>query len=116
MARIEAVTVRMAADAAVFAVFDGAARRRPLLVGGDAFALQNVDQQIGGHQPFAGCESPTEVVIPEGVLIIGPKAFKRCTNLTEVEIPASVVSIGDEAFAECPCEAELKKKYPHLFP
>ena len=72
--------------------------------------------QTIGEKAFAGCESLTEVVIPEGVLIIGPKAFKRCTKLTDVVIPASVKSIGDEAFAECPCEAELKKRYPTLFP
>ena len=42
--------------------------------------------------------------------------FEICAKLTEVVIPAGVRIIGEEAFAECPCEPELKKKYPHLFP
>ena len=69
-----------------------------------------------GNLAFGGCENLSSVVIPESVLVIGDKAFKKCAKLTEVVIPAGVRIIGEEAFAECPCEPELKKKYPHLFP
>ena len=71
--------------------------------------------RIIGDEAFAGCKSLTGAVIPEGVLIIGDGAFKACAELKQVVIPPSVVSIGTDAFAGCPCEAELKKKYPHLF-
>ena len=69
-----------------------------------------------GERAFAGCENLTEVVIPNGVLLIGEMAFKKSSKLTKVSLPTSIVHVGDEAFAGCPCESELKKKQPHLFP
>ena len=39
-----------------------------------------------------------DVVIPDGVTIIGPEAFRSCYNLTNITIPNSIISIGDYAF------------------
>ena len=41
------------------------------------------------------------VVIPNGVTIIGDKAFKWCFDLLSVTIPYGVSSIGAEAFLDC---------------
>ncbi len=42
-----------------------------------------------------------ELVISEGVEIIGKFAFAYCENLTTATIPDSVLSIGDSAFYKC---------------
>ena len=42
-----------------------------------------------------------DVVIPDGVRIIGDDAFYRCYELTGVTIPDSVTSIGAESFLYC---------------
>ena len=48
-------------------------------------------------EAFSGTNVRT-VVIPEGVLSIGPKAFAECGNLRYVEIPETVISIAEDAF------------------
>lgn len=50
-----------------------------------------------------GCtdEVPANLVIPEGVAIIGFKAFSGCTSLESVTIPDSVTEIGIWAFSDC---------------
>ena len=40
----------------------------------------------------------TELVIPEGVERIAPRAFDGCTGIKLIELPASLKSIGDHAF------------------
>lgn len=42
-----------------------------------------------------------DVIIPEGVTRISPKAFQYCFDLTSVTIPTGVTKIGDEAFFNC---------------
>ena len=42
-----------------------------------------------------------DVVIPEGVTVIGYCAFEDATNLTSVEIGEGVEEIGGKAFFEC---------------
>lgn len=50
-----------------------------------------------------GCtdEVPANLVIPEGVAIIGFKAFEGCTSLESVTIPDSVTEIDHWAFSGC---------------
>ena len=43
----------------------------------------------------------TDLVIPEYVRVIGPRAFAGCKNLVSVTFHPKVVSVGDEAFANC---------------
>ena len=41
------------------------------------------------------------VVIPEGVMWIGPNAFERCPQLNCVSLPTTLDTIGDYAFSSC---------------
>ena len=43
----------------------------------------------------------TDVVIPDGVTVIGEHAFRYCESLKSITIPNSVTSIGNCAFADC---------------
>ena len=45
-----------------------------------------------------GCESLTDVIIPDGVTEIGSYAFSQCYLLETITIPASVTYIGDNVF------------------
>lgn len=47
------------------------------------------------EEAFAGNSSVTEVIIPDGTLVIGDFAFSDCTNLGWISIPASVESLGE---------------------
>lgn len=46
-------------------------------------------------------EKITDLVIPDGVTTISPRAFYYCSSLTSISFPASVASIGNMAFDGC---------------
>ena len=54
-----------------------------------------------GDNAFCGCESLTNITIPNSVTSIGGDAFWGCTALTSVTIGNSVASIGGWAFDSC---------------
>lgn len=54
-----------------------------------------------GDQVFWGCNTLTEVTLPNTVKIIGYQAFCKCSNLTKVIIPEGVTKIGQAAFYGC---------------
>lgn len=54
-----------------------------------------------GDQVFWGCNTLTEVTLPNTVKIIGYQAFCKCSNLTNVTIPEGVKKIGQGAFYGC---------------
>lgn len=45
--------------------------------------------------------SMRNLIINEGVTIIGANAFSGCTNLTSLQLPTSLKNIGERAFANC---------------
>ncbi len=53
------------------------------------------------HNLYLNGELVTDLVIPDGVTLIGDYAFKGCTSLTSVTIGNSVTEIGDLAFCNC---------------
>ena len=54
-----------------------------------------------GHSAFERCFGITSISIPYGVKSIGEDAFWGCKNLTTLVIPASVKEIGNGAFQGC---------------
>lgn len=54
-----------------------------------------------GCEAFADNSNITSVVIPSGVIHIREAAFYNCSNLTNIVIPNSVETIGAEAFKNC---------------
>ena len=57
--------------------------------------------KIIGNSAFLGCESLTNINIPNSVTNIGDRAFMGCNSLTSINIPNSVTYIGNSAFGEC---------------
>eukprot|EP00035_Acanthoeca_spectabilis_P007537 m.137988 g.137988 ORF g.137988 m.137988 type:complete len:338 (-) comp13990_c0_seq2:1624-2637(-) len=50
---------------------------------------------------FASNTQITSVVLPSGVLWIGPYAFHGCSRLQSIAFPNGLVTIGDHAFDQC---------------
>lgn len=68
--------------------------------GGDIVIPEGVT--VIGEKAFWRCEGLTSVVIPEGVVSIESSAFLACTNLVSVTLPDSVTSLGNSVFSGCP--------------
>ena len=49
----------------------------------------------------------SNVVIPEGVTVIGSKAFSNCARVLQLTIPGTVQRIESEAFLGCTSLAKL---------
>ena len=54
-----------------------------------------------GEDAFGYCDSLVSVTIPNSVKRIDAEAFEDCTSLTAITIPASVQFIGENAFVRC---------------
>lgn len=74
----------------------------------DSIAKLTIPAEINGKrvvsiqaEAFRWCSNLEEVVISEGVLIIGEKAFSNCLKLSNISIPNSVISINEGAFNDC---------------
>lgn len=53
------------------------------------------------YYAFAGCDSLSNITIPNSVTSIGDSAFACCESLSSITIPDSVTSISNGAFACC---------------
>lgn len=54
-----------------------------------------------GEGAFFGCDSLTNITIPEGMAKIEDQAFSGCSSLVSITIPKSVVKIGPSVFRCC---------------
>ena len=50
---------------------------------------------------FTGCENLTEIVLPQGMLVIPDSFFEGCSSLKSISIPESINEIGMYAFYGC---------------
>ena len=62
---------------------------------------QGSQLQTIGAAAFAGCESLTQVELPESLTILMDHAFINCTMLSSVVIPCNVTTLGDGVFDGC---------------
>lgn len=72
--------------------------------GGDVVIPEGVT--VIGARAFQDCDGVTSISIPEGVTAIGRGAFEDCVNLGSVIVPESLTAIADEAFCGCRCLAD----------
>ncbi len=56
---------------------------------------------IIGDSAFTDCEGIASVKLPESLTIIGEAAFKQCTHLKSITMPDSLTIIGESAFTDC---------------
>ena len=77
-------------------------------IGGRAFAYCSALESIQlpaitviKYSMFEGCESLTDIRIPDTVTAIDDSAFLGCEKLESITIPSSVQTIGINAFVKC---------------
>lgn len=52
-------------------------------------------------QMFYKCTALKDVVLPQGMLTVGPYSFYNCSDLTEIVLPSSVTAVSSYAFYGC---------------
>lgn len=57
--------------------------------------------EVIGDQSFSGCVNLKKINFPEGLRVIEDDAFWDCDLLEELYLPASLESIGSDAFGDC---------------
>lgn len=50
---------------------------------------------------FAGCKNTKNIIIPEGIEIIGDSAFYGCESIENISLPSTITNIGFGSFANC---------------
>lgn len=60
-----------------------------------------------GADAFFGNTTLTSVSLPSTLTTIETEAFSGCTNLADIQIPGGVVSVGSAAFQKCAALTEL---------
>lgn len=71
-----------------------------------SFDLKGITHIADGA--FENCNYLTEVILPEGLEVIGVSAFESCDQLQRVSMPSSVTTIGDKAFYECKALTDIR--------
>lgn len=64
--------------------------------------MREIDRIVEPQCPFMNCINLREVVLNDGLELIGGLAFGMCNSLMSIEIPASVTEIGNAAFYAAP--------------
>ena len=54
-----------------------------------------------GNNAFNGCDNLNNIIISDGIELIGDKSFFGCYNANFGKLPSSVVEIGNQAFWNC---------------
>ena len=56
---------------------------------------------IIGERAFANCKNLKRLILPESLTEISPSAFSGCENLEEVVLPKNIKKLGYRAFGDC---------------
>ncbi len=70
--------------------------------------ILNEGLEVIGSNAFYCCTELKEIVFPESLKKIGKSAFCGCTGLERIAIPESVTEIGTNAFSSCKKLQEIK--------
>lgn len=65
-----------------------------------SIVLENGVTSIGDYA-FLGCDTTTNVSIPDSITSVGNSSFMCCNSIKRIDIPNSVTHIGHWAFAYC---------------
>ena len=57
--------------------------------------------KVIGSYAFCGCKGLTELSLPQSLTSIYSDAFKECSGLTSLTLPNGLTSLGGEAFSSC---------------
>ncbi|MBQ8573196.1 MAG: leucine-rich repeat protein [Ruminococcus sp.] len=57
--------------------------------------------KVIGDYAFYGCEGLTEVLLPDNVSDIGVGAFSMCQSLESITLPKDLVTLSSEVFMDC---------------
>lgn len=64
--------------------------------------IGNTVLKYGGNMP-----SNTEIILPDNIKSIAPKAFYGCTELKSIKLPTGIESIGNNSFRNCSSLTEI---------
>ena len=86
-----------------FSVLDGkfTDNKKYLYSFADFKYFESVGLNYVGKSWFEDCTNMGNIVLPDSITTIEPKAFKGCSALKEIELPQAVATIGNDAFAGC---------------
>ncbi len=85
-------------------------------IGEEAFVRSRIEKAVFANgsavkeiptAAFFSCGNLREVVLPQGLKVIGKGAFDGCEKLTDIEIPAGVEKIESSAFVACESISEI---------
>lgn len=70
--------------------------------------VNDYDAGMGVTGCFADCDQLKDVVLPDGLRVIGPGTFSGCKSLGGLTLPESLEAIGYMAFDDCNALSQVK--------
>ncbi len=68
---------------------------------------ENTRLETVSRGAFSDCAKLSELILPEGIKVIGNEAFAYCNSVEKIEIPDSVEKIGEDAFLKAAKTTEV---------
>lgn len=68
---------------------------------------ENTKLETVSRGAFSDCAKLREIILPEGIRVIGNEAFAYCNNVEKIRISATVEKIGEDAFLKAAKTTEV---------